>query len=122
MRLLFATATALCLSAVLLLTAACNPEAFGGRSNANKTTVTASPVVANSKPTLVPQPAESVRRITVAELKQALDEQKAVVIDVRGEPSYKAGHIKGAQMIPAAEIGRRANELPKDKLIVTYCS
>ena len=54
--------------------------------------------------------------------KQALDAHQAIVIDVRGDVSYKAGHIKGALMIPGAEIDKHVDELPKDKLIVTYCS
>lgn len=65
---------------------------------------------------------DGVRRITPDELREALKKGKAVLIDVRGEESYKAGHIKGARLIPANEIGSRLNELPKDKLIATYCS
>ena len=60
--------------------------------------------------------------MTIEELKTMLAENKAVVIDVRGDAAYKTGHIKGARMIPAAEIDKHADELPKDKLIVTYCS
>jgi 3-mercaptopyruvate sulfurtransferase SseA len=67
-------------------------------------------------------PGDGVRRITPDELREALKKGKAVLIDVRGEESYKAGHIKGARLIPASEIGSRLNELPKDKLIATYCS
>ncbi|MFL6211891.1 MAG: rhodanese-like domain-containing protein [Pyrinomonadaceae bacterium] len=121
MRLLFSTAAALCLSVVVLVIAACNPEAYNGRANANGPTpgvATAPPAV----PAAPAQPADDVRRITVAELKQALDAQQAVVIDVRGDAAFKTGHIHGAQMIPGAEIDKHAAELPKDKLIVTYCS
>jgi len=35
---------------------------------------------------------------------------------------YDLGHIPGAKLIPAGEILNHLNELPKDKLIVTYCS
>ena len=65
---------------------------------------------------------DGVRRITVAELKDLLDKDKAIVIDVRNEASYNAGHVKGARLIPVGEIQNHVNELPKDKLIVTYCS
>ncbi|MBD0370732.1 MAG: hypothetical protein ICV60_07865 [Pyrinomonadaceae bacterium] len=67
-------------------------------------------------------PSDGVRRVTVEELRAALDKGTAIVVDVRGTDAYKAGHIKGAVSIPENEIANRTKELPKDKLIVTYCS
>lgn len=67
-------------------------------------------------------PADGVRRVTVVELKDLLAKDEAVVIDVRNEEAYKAGHIRGAKLIPVADTLNHINELPKDKLIVTYCS
>jgi 3-mercaptopyruvate sulfurtransferase SseA len=67
-------------------------------------------------------PADGVRRVTVTELKDLLASNEAVVIDVRNLDSYKASHIKGSKLIPEAEVANRSGELPKDKLIVTYCS
>jgi len=67
-------------------------------------------------------PADGVRRVTVTELKDLLANNEAVVIDVRNDASYKASHIKGSKLIPEAEVAKRSDELPKDKLIVTYCS
>lgn len=66
--------------------------------------------------------ADGVRRVTTVELKDLLAKNQAVVIDVRNDASYAAGHITGAKLIPLADIVKHANELPKDKLIVTYCS
>ena len=63
-----------------------------------------------------------MRRITVDELKDLLAKNEAIVIDVRNQASYDAGHVKGARLIPVGEILNHVNELPKDKLIVTYCS
>ncbi len=65
---------------------------------------------------------DGVRRITVEELRAALEKGTAIVIDVRGEDQYKEGHIKGARWIPADRMASHAKELPKDKLIVLYCS
>ena len=65
---------------------------------------------------------DGVRRITPAELREAVLQNKAVVIDVRSESSYDAGHIKGARLIPVNDISARASELPRGKMIVTYCS
>lgn len=67
-------------------------------------------------------PADGIRRVTTIELKDLLDRNEAVVIDVRNEESYKAAHIKGSKLIPEAEVAKRSDELPMDKLIVTYCS
>ena len=65
---------------------------------------------------------DGVRRISPAELREALQKGEAVLIDVRNEESYNAGHIKGALLIPVSDIGSRIKEVPRDKFIATYCS
>ena len=69
-----------------------------------------------------PVPNDGARRITTAELQDLLAKNQAVVIDVRNEASYNAGHVRGAKLIPEADLPNHLSELPKDKLIVTYCS
>jgi 3-mercaptopyruvate sulfurtransferase SseA len=94
----------------ILLLSACNSS---DKQGANQSAVaTASPSIA----------ADGVRRITVPELQDLLAKNQAVVIDVRNADAYKTAHIKGAKLIPVAETLNHVNELPKDKLIVTYCS
>jgi thiol-disulfide isomerase/thioredoxin len=66
--------------------------------------------------------ADGVRRMTPEELHAAVGRGEAVVLDVRPEAQYKAGHIQGTIWIPDNEITTRFNELPRGKLIVTYCS
>lgn len=44
-----------------------------------------------------------------------------VVLDVRPENEYQAGHLPHARSIPLSELKRRLTELPKDKEIVAYC-
>ncbi len=78
--------------------------------------------VAPAPPTTAPPPADGVRRVTTAELKDLLDRNEVLVVDVRNEASYNAGHIRGSKLIPEAEVTNHLSELPKDKLIVTYCS
>jgi hypothetical protein len=78
------------------------------------------PIVATSP--AAPAPNDGARRITTTELQDLLAKNQAVVIDVRNEASYNAGHIRGAKLIPEADIPNHLSELPKDKLIVTYCS
>jgi rhodanese-related sulfurtransferase len=58
----------------------------------------------------------------VDDLKDLLARNEAVVIDVRNQASYDVGHVRGAKLIPEAEVVNHLDQLPKDKLIVTYCS
>ncbi len=80
-------------------------------------------VTGNSNPASSPNtPPDSIKRMTVSELRDALEQGKALVVDVRSEAQYKEEHIKGAVNIPENQIASRAKELPKDKLLVFYCS
>lgn len=65
---------------------------------------------------------DGARRVTIPEMEALVKENKAVVIDVRNQESYDAGHIPGAKLIPSVDILNHLNELPKDKMIITYCS
>ncbi|MBA2646139.1 MAG: hypothetical protein H0U81_04995 [Pyrinomonadaceae bacterium] len=51
-----------------------------------------------------------------------MGKNQAVVIDVRGGVEYNLGHIEGALSMPLGLVAERAGELPRDKLIVTYCA
>jgi len=77
----------------------------------------AAPAVAQTAPTQ-----ESARRISATEARQALAKGQAVLVDVRPKESYDASHAQGAISIPLSDIGSRAGELPKDKLVITYCT
>jgi hypothetical protein len=74
------------------------------------------------QPVVEAPPPDGVRRVTIAELQEAIGKGEAIVVDVRGTVEYKLGHIKGSLLIPLGLIGSRINELPRDKLIVTYCA
>jgi 3-mercaptopyruvate sulfurtransferase SseA len=75
-----------------------------------------------ASPAAPPAAAAEARRVSAAEVRQALAKGEAVLVDVRGKESYDASHAQGAISIPLAEIESRAGELPKDKLVVTYCT
>jgi rhodanese-related sulfurtransferase len=45
----------------------------------------------------------------------------AMVIDVRPETEYQAGHIPGAVNIPVDELPGHLDSLPRDQEIVAYC-
>jgi hypothetical protein len=75
-----------------------------------------------SNPSTSPTPGDGIRRITVSELQSLVNKNEAFIVDVRSEDAYKTAHIKGAKLMPLNEILNHTGELPKDKLIVTYCS
>ena len=53
-------------------------------------------------------------------LKQARSGE-VVVIDVRPEDEFAAGHLPYARSMPLPEIKKRLNELPKNRPVVAYC-
>ena len=67
---------------------------------------------------------DEIPRITVAETKQLMDSKTDIVIvDTQIKSMYDKGHIKGAINFPWKEeiTTEDARNLPKDKLIITYC-
>ena len=48
-------------------------------------------------------------------------EGEILVLDVRPEEEYVAGHLPHARSIPVQELEQRLSELPRDKKIVAYC-
>ena len=67
-------------------------------------------------------PFARIPRVSVKELKKALDEGHAVVADVRPAEAFEDEHIAGAFSVPEDDWAARASDLPKDKLVVTYCA
>ena len=59
--------------------------------------------------------------VTRDELSRRLRDGDVVVLDVRPEPEFTAGHIAGAVSLPIADLDRRLRELPADKTVVAYC-
>jgi rhodanese-related sulfurtransferase len=64
---------------------------------------------------------EDVEAIDRDELIARLSRGDAVLIDVRPQEEFAAGHIHGARSIPLDELERRLAELPADREIVAYC-
>ena len=63
-----------------------------------------------------------VARVSLEEARQALDEGKAVFLDVRDAAAYASSHIKGAENISLSELPSRLTELDKNAWIITYCT
>lgn len=66
----------------------------------------------------------SMRAVCAGELLELMKEDAAVVLDVRPEEEYRAGHIAGARSVPVEELEEYLCDLPeqtKDQEIVAYC-
>jgi rhodanese-related sulfurtransferase len=63
----------------------------------------------------------SLDPIPARELLDRLRDDDVVLIDVRPEDEYAAGHIPGAVSMPTEQVEARLAELPPDKEVVAYC-
>ena len=56
-----------------------------------------------------------------SELLARAERDEVVVVDVRPEEEFRAGHIPGAISVPVSELEARVIDLPRDREIVAYC-
>jgi rhodanese-related sulfurtransferase len=59
--------------------------------------------------------------VTRDQLARRLRDGDVVVLDVRPDAEYRAGHLTDAVSLPAAELTRRLREVPKNRDVVAYC-
>ena len=50
-----------------------------------------------------------------------VNDQGAVLLDVRANNDFAAGHLPQARNIPVDDIAKRAGELPGNKPLILYC-
>jgi rhodanese-related sulfurtransferase len=62
----------------------------------------------------------SVREVGANEAADLLDGE-AIMVDVRQESEWDAGHAPMASLIPLAELPDHLDELPRDRLIICAC-
>jgi rhodanese-related sulfurtransferase/predicted transcriptional regulator len=62
-----------------------------------------------------------LRTITRDDLRTRLRDGDVVVVDVRPEAEYAAGHIRGAVSIPITELKSRLGHIPDGTEVVAYC-
>ena len=106
--------SAMILVAMLVL-AACNASDTTVKTNSNN----------NNSNTVISPPttySDGARRITTGELETLRAEGKVYLVDVRSQDAYDMGHIPGSHLIPVEEFYKHVDKLPRDKMIVTYCS
>jgi 3-mercaptopyruvate sulfurtransferase SseA len=109
---LFSLLSVALLIAVAALTA-CNSNEMIGQQRSNS-----APLPEQGQQTH----ADGARRITAAELYELWQRGQVLVVDTRGEAAYQQGHIPGAIVITPNEVLAKADQLPRNKMIVTYCT
>ena len=67
-------------------------------------------------------PADTAPRISVEELHKLYEKGDVLIIDTRSEIAFKESRIKGAILVPVSDVAAKADELPRNKMIVTYCT
>jgi 3-mercaptopyruvate sulfurtransferase SseA len=90
--------------------------------NSNEALLSQTPKTAPTPQPSAPPPADSARRITAADLHDLYQKGNVVIIDTRAESAYKDEHIKGSISMPTGTVLARIDELPRDKMIVAYCT
>ena len=61
------------------------------------------------------------KRISMEDLRERLDKGNVVLLDVRPQSEYAAGHLPRAVSIPLDELERRVGELPRRRTVIAYC-
>ena len=64
---------------------------------------------------------DEVEQLSADELEQRLARDQVVLLDVRPEPEYRAGHIAGARSAPLDELPALLPSLPRRREVVAYC-
>jgi rhodanese-related sulfurtransferase len=64
---------------------------------------------------------DALEAVDAAALMERLSDGSVVVLDVRPEEEYRAGHIPGALSVPVDALEAALQTLPKDKEVVAYC-
>jgi len=67
------------------------------------------------------KPIARLKTCSVDHLKKALDRDVVRVLDVRDEPEWREGHIKGAEHIFVGHLKQRFEDIPRDKPLAIHC-
>src|SRR5438046_849572 len=73
-----------------------------------------------AQPTEAPAPSDNARRINAEELHTLWEKNEVLIVDTRSDSVYHQEHIKGAILIPSNKVIAKVDELPRNKMVVTY--
>jgi hydroxyacylglutathione hydrolase len=64
---------------------------------------------------------QTIPSLSLADFVAQLQSNDKVVVDVRGEGEWKAGHLPGSLHLPLGELDGRLDELPRDRPVIVHC-
>ena len=64
---------------------------------------------------------DALEALDATELMERLSDDGVIVIDVRPEEEYRAGHIPGARSVPLGVLEAALQTLPREREVVAYC-
>jgi hydroxyacylglutathione hydrolase len=64
---------------------------------------------------------QTIPSLTLADVSAQQRSNDKVVLDVRGEGEWKAGHVPGSLNVPLAELAGRLDEIPRDRSVIVHC-
>lgn len=65
---------------------------------------------------------QSVPRVRATDARRLVEEEQAVIIDVRDIESYRTGHVPGALQIPLGFVQGELPHFPRDRRLIAYCT
>lgn len=68
------------------------------------------------------KPFGRLKTCSAEQLKNALDRETVTVLDVRDEPEWREGHIKGAKHVFVGHLQERFEDIPRDKPLAIHCT
>ncbi|MEO8030636.1 MAG: rhodanese-like domain-containing protein [Gemmatimonadota bacterium] len=66
-------------------------------------------------------PLQTAAQLSVAELSDRLQRNEVMVLDVRSQAEWDAGHLAGASHIPLGSLPERLTDIPVDRPLVVHC-
>ena len=64
---------------------------------------------------------DGVEQVSASELEARLERGDVMLLDVRPEPEFRAGHIAGAVSAPLSALASIAPKLPRRREVIAYC-
>jgi rhodanese-related sulfurtransferase len=63
----------------------------------------------------------TLEAVDARELLARLQDERVIVLDLRPEEEYRAGHIPGAHSVPLERLEAYLQHIPKDREVIAYC-
>jgi hydroxyacylglutathione hydrolase len=64
---------------------------------------------------------QTIPSLSTSEVAREIASNDKVVLDVRGEGEWKAGHLPGSVNLPVGDLEQRLNELPRGHPLIVHC-